>query len=109
MKLVKHSIWSVIFKFKYVSFTKKYCFQETFWKRIIDFVSAGHRYLGNFVSGLDTTKNKSISIRNKRTEEINQLLADGQNDAAILYEKYLRRKLEEIKFINEVSTLKISD
>lgn len=77
-------------------------FQETFWKKINDFVSDGNRYLEKVDSQLANSKNKETDEENKRKERINQLKVEGQLEAARLYEKYQSRKIDELKFVKEL-------
>lgn len=53
-------------------------------------------------SKLVKAKNKRKSTENKRKERIMQLKVEGQREAAFLYKKYQRRKLDELKFIQDL-------
>lgn len=77
-------------------------FQETFWKRINDFISDGYRYLEKVASQSAKGKNEKINSENERRKRIDQLKAEGQKEAALLYEKYQRRKIEELNFIRNL-------
>lgn len=47
-------------------------------------------------------KNQRTDRENKRKERLRRLKVEGHKEAAILYEKYLRGKLDELKFIKEL-------
>lgn len=77
-------------------------FQDTFWRRMNNFVLEGNRCVEKAVLQLANKKNKKSNEKNRRQERLDQLKLEGELEAVRSYEKYLNKKIQNLKLAKQI-------